>query len=76
VEKPPHPCVCRSLHRGLDDPDAPKENWGAIKAPAADGTIKLDGAIGVSRPSEGKIHGDDDLHATAKGAGWGAVGAP
>jgi uncharacterized membrane protein len=46
----------------------------AIKAIAANGTIKVDGLILVSRRGDGKIHVDDDLHTTAKGAGWGAVG--
>jgi uncharacterized membrane protein len=56
------------------DPDAAKDDWDAIKQLAADGTIKVDGLILVSRRSDGKIHVDDDLHTTAKGAGWGAVG--
>jgi uncharacterized membrane protein len=56
------------------DPDAAKGDWDAIKALAADDTIKVDGLLLVSRRSDGKIHVDDDLHTTAKGAGWGAVG--
>jgi uncharacterized membrane protein len=56
------------------DPDAAKVDWDAIKALASDGTIKVDGLILVSRRGDGKIHVDDDLHTTAKGAGWGAVG--
>jgi uncharacterized membrane protein len=56
------------------DADAAKVDWDAIKDLAGDGTIKVDGLILVSRRSDGKIHVDDDLHTTAKGAGWGAVG--
>jgi uncharacterized membrane protein len=56
------------------DPNAAKGDWDAIKQLADDGTIKVDGLILVSRRSDGKIHVDDDLHTTAKGAGWGAVG--
>ena len=56
------------------DPDAAKDDWDAIKQLASDDTIKVDGLILVSRRSDGKIHVDDDLHTTAKGAGWGAVG--
>ena len=56
------------------DPDAAKVDWDAIKQLAADGSIKVDGLVLVNRRSDGKIHVDDDLHTTAKGAGWGAVG--
>jgi uncharacterized membrane protein len=56
------------------DADAAKDDWDVIKQLAADDTIKVDGLILVSRRSDGKIHVDDDLHTTAKGAGWGAVG--
>jgi uncharacterized membrane protein len=56
------------------DADAAKTDWDAIKQLAADDTIKVDGLLLVSRRSDGKIHVDDDLHTTAKGAGWGAVG--
>jgi uncharacterized membrane protein len=56
------------------DADAAKDDWDAIKDLASAGTIKVDGLILVSRRADGKIHVDDDLHTTAKGAGWGAVG--
>ena len=56
------------------DPDAAKLDWNAIKQLADDGSIKVDGLVLVSRRSDGKIHVNDDLHTTAKGAGWGAVG--
>jgi uncharacterized membrane protein len=57
-----------------DDPDAAKEDWDAIKDLAHEGTIKVDGLVLVSRRADGKIHVDDNLHTTAKGATWGAVG--
>jgi uncharacterized membrane protein len=57
-----------------DDPDAAKDDWDAIKDLAHEGTIKVDGLVLVSRRADGKIHVDDNLHTTAKGATWGAVG--
>jgi uncharacterized membrane protein len=57
-----------------DDPNAAKDDWDAIKDLAHEGTIKVDGLVLVSRRADGKIHVDDNLNATAKGAKWGAVG--
>ena len=56
------------------DPDAARADWDTLKQLAADDVIKVDGLILVSRPSDGKIHVDDDFHTAAKGAAWGAVG--
>jgi uncharacterized membrane protein len=57
-----------------DDPDAAKDDWDAIKDLAHEGTITVDGLVLVSRGADGKIHVDDNLNATGKGAKWGAVG--
>ncbi len=56
------------------DADAARVDWDAIKQLAKDGVIDVDGLILVSRRDDGKIHVDDDVHETRKGAKWGAVG--
>jgi uncharacterized membrane protein len=56
------------------DPDAARDDWDVIKQLAHDDVIEVDALLLVSRGMDGKIHVDDDLHDTRKGAVWGAVG--
>jgi uncharacterized membrane protein len=55
-------------------PDVARGDWETIKALAGNDEITVDGLALVRRSADGKIHVEDNLHQTAKGAAWGAVG--